>query len=423
MCQNLHAQEDTTQVSEENLKTKVEELQGSLEALTESFTETKNTVDLLKKIKISGYIQTQLQSAQSDGIASFAGGNFPAGMHNRLMIRRGRLKILYDNDLTNYVIQIDATEKGLGLKDIYFYAKDPWLKNFAVKAGVFDRPFGFEISYSSSSRETPERSRIFQILFPGERDLGISFESAISDRETIFNYLNFKAGMFAGNGVNPEVDNYKDFIGRLGFSLPFYEQNLALDGGISIYAGKVKVQPGKNLYTLNDSAEAIPNSIESSAARNYYGLDFQLYYTLPVIGSFSIRSEFITGNQAGGSTQNSTSPTSLLTGDVYLRNFTGFYIMYVQNLGESNQLLFKYDSYDPNTDVNGNEIGLNTNNKLGPADIKYTTLGIGLVHYYDDNIKLTCYYDSIANETTQNLNGFKEDIRDNVFTFRIQYKF
>ena len=279
---------------------KLTEVKGSVDGINETVLEMKSVVDALKKIKISGYIQAQFQSAEIDGANTFSGGNFNAGMHNRFMIRRGRLKVTYDNDLSQYVLQIDATERGLALKDAYIYVKDPWLKTFALKGGVFDRPFGFEISYSSSSRETPERSRIFQTLFPGERDLGASIE--ILPTDDFLSHFNFKGGLFAGNGVNPEVDNQKDFIGRLGFTLPFYEENLAIDGGVSGYVGKVKLASGKYLYTVDSPTLALKDSTTNVgwADRNYIGFDMQIYYDLPILGGFSLRGEYITGKQPGG---------------------------------------------------------------------------------------------------------------------------
>ncbi|MEW6194621.1 MAG: porin [Bacteroidota bacterium] len=410
-------EEDTTKT---NVESKVEEVKGALEGLNESYLETKTIVDALKKIKISGYVQAQYQSAERDGAASYTGGNFGAGIHNRYMVRRGRLKVAYDNDITQYILQIDATEKGLGLKDAYAMFKEPWLRTFGLKAGIFDRPFGFEISYSSSSRESPERSRLFQTLFPGERDLGASLE--ISQPEGDFSFVNFKGGFFAGNGVNPEVDNQKDFIGRLGFSFPFYEENLGIDFGFSTYIGKVKRAEGKTIYTVN-SASLASTSTELWADRKYFGFDLQVYYSLPILGGFTLRGELIGGDQAGSSASSSTSPTSLFTGDIYQRNFLGYYLMYVQNIGEQNQFVAKYDVYDPNSDVNGNEIGAAVAAKLGAGDIKYSTLGLGLVHYWDDNIKFIFYYDIVKNETSKNLAGFTEDLKDNVFTLRMQYKF
>ena len=416
-----YAQEDSTKTNSDELKSKIEELKGALDGLNESYLETKSTVDALKKIKLSGYIQAQYQTTDTDGASTFSGGNFAAGMHNRFMIRRGRLKITYDNDITNYVLQLDATEKGLGLKDAYILLKEPWLRTFGLKAGVFDRPFGFEISYSSSSREAPERSRMFQTLFPGERDLGASLE--ILPIEGPFSFLNFKGGLFAGNGINPEVDNQKDFIGRLGFSFPFYEENLAIDGGVSIYTGGVKLAAGKSIYTVNSASLATADTKSAYADRNYLGFDAQLYYSLPLLGNFTLRGEYIGGKQAGASASANASPTALQTGDLYLRNFSGYYINYVQNLGDRNQFVVKYDVFDPNSDVAGDEIGANTAAKLGSGDIKYSTLGLGLVHYWDDNIKFVFYYENVSNETSNKLGGFDSDLKDNVFTFRIQYKF
>lgn len=421
MFSRVNAQQDTTaRAAAQEAKEKAEELKDAINGLNESYLETKATVDALKKIKISGYIQAQFQSADMDGISSFAGGNFGAGIHNRFMIRRGRIKFNYDNDLTQYVLQLDATEKGLGLKDAYVSFKEPWLKTFGVTAGVFDRPFGFEISYSSSRRESPERSRLFQSLFPGERDLGMKLE--VFPTSGFLSNFNFKGGFFAGNGINPETDNNKDFIGRFGFSFPFTDENLAIDGGISIYSGSVVLPSGKSLVTVNNPTSATTQTGVADPSRSYLGLDAQLYYELPLLGRFTLRGEYISGKQPGTATSNA-SFTALPTGDLYLRNFAGYYLMWVQNLGDKDQFVLKYDSYDPNTDVAGDQIGQFAAAKLGAGDIKYSTLGLGLVHYWDDNVKFIFYYDSVSNETTANLAAFKDDLSDNVFTFRIQYSF
>jgi len=413
-------EQDTTTTTPEE---KIAEVKGSVEGINETVLEMKSVLDALKKIKISGYIQAQFQSAEIDGANSaFQGGIFPSGTHNRFQLRRGRLKISYDNDLSQYVLQIDATEKGIQLKDAYILAKEPWLKTFALKGGVFDRPFGFEISYSSSNREAPERSRLFQTLFPGERDLGASLE--IFPTSGPLSYFNFKGGLFTGNGVNLEIDNAKDFIGRLGFTLPFYEANLAIDGGVSGYSGQVKLPSGKYFYTVNSPSVALVDSSTniSYVDRNYVGFDLQVYYDLPVIGGFSLRGEYITGKQPAGPLT-SVSPVILLPTDLYLREFAGYYINYVQNLGDRFQLVVKYDVYDPNTSVSGDEIGNVAAAKLGPADIKFSTLGFGLVHYWDDNVKFVFYYDMVENETTNNISAYNNDLKDDVFTVRMQYKF
>jgi phosphate-selective porin len=418
----IHAQEDTTAA-------KVAELKDALNGLNESYLETKATVDALKKIKISGYIQTQYQATDGDGnslysgmnaIGNFQGGAFSTGLNNRFLVRRGRVKVNYDNDLTQYVLQIDVTEKGLGIKDAYVSFTEPWLKTFSLTGGVFDRPFGFEISYSSSSREAPERSRMFQTLFPGERDLGMKLE--VRPQQGPLSFFNLKAGMFAGNGTNVETDNNKDFIGRLGFSFPFTDENLAIDGGVSIYSGAVTLPTGKTVYTVSNPSLVAADPSNLNVSRSYTGFDLQFYYELPLLGRFTLRGEYISGKQPGLASDN-RSFTAAPAADIYLRNFMGYYINWVQNLGDKFQFVLKYDVYDPNTDVTGDDIGKVAAAKLGVADVMYSTLGIGLVHYWDENVKLVFYYDMPKNETSANLANYTSVYNQNVFTFRIQYKF
>lgn len=429
MSASIFAQEETTTSEKtDSVAHEIENLKGHIDGLNEILTEVKNSVDGLKKLKVSGYVQTQYQTAQQDGIKSLAGGNFGANMHNRFSVRRGRVKFDYKNTFNDYainqfVVQIDITEKGLGVKDAYLRLNEQWFKSFSLTAGVFDRPFGFEIGYSSSQRETPERSRVFQSLFPGERDLGLKLEflpEELSPLEDL-KFMNIKAGIFAGNGINPETDNYKDFIGRLGFTFPSYELNLSLDFGFSGYLGNVSVPTGKKYITDNITKAQLVTT-EKFAERKYFGADFQLYYDLPLLGGMSLRGEYLTGKQPGTSSAN-TSFTALPTGDIYERNFNGYYLLYLQNLGESNQFVVKYDVYDPNTDAEGDEIGKNADAKLGAADLKYSTLGLGLIHHWDENIKFVFYYDMVKNEVTKNLKDYSSELKQDVFTIRLQYKF
>lgn len=418
---HLFAQEAEQKTTDE----KIEEVKGQAEGMNETLLELKSTLDALKKIKLSGYVQAQFQSAQNDGVKSFAGGDFSAPLHNRFVLRRGRLKVNYDNDLTQYVIQIDITQGGLATKDAYVSIKEPWLKSFSLTSGIFDRPFGFEISYSSSSRETPERTRLFQTLFPGERDLGAKIEYASTDG--LLSFLTVKAGLFTGNGIGAETDNAKDFIGRVGVQLPFADENFEIDGGVSAYVGKVRLDDGKKQYKLDNTATVAVDSTTRYIHRNYIGFDAQLYYDLPVIGGFSLRGEFITGKQPG--TSGNSTAYKVTNGDAYSRNFYGYYINYVQNIGLQNQFVLKYDVYDPNKDVKGSEIGaVGVSSKFGAADIKYSTLGLGWVYHWDSNVKFVFYYDMVKNETVAStaagaLVPFKSDLKDNVFTCRVQYKF
>ena len=419
--------QDTTDVA---TKEEVGEVKGAVEGINETLLEMKSTVDALKKIKVSGYIQAQYRITDTPGASSVAGGNFPANVRSQFQVRRGRFKINYDNDLTQYVIQVDVTQGGVGIKDAYVSVKEPWLKAIGLTAGVFDRPFGFEISYSSSSRETPERSRLFQTLFPGERELGAKIE--ITPENGPLSVFNLKAGIF--NGVLStanENDRNKDFIGRLGFQLPFDEANLAIDGGVSLYSGKV-TNNSKFVYTTDVTSGRY--TVDSTASNNggsfgraYYGGDIQVYYDIPVIGGASLRGEYIQGQQPSTSSSSGFYNPSSAGTPLYIRDFKGFYVNYIQNIGVKHQLIVKYDVYDPNTRAYADGIGA-PGSTLNAADLTYTTLGFGWIYHWDSNVKFVFYYDNVMNEkinasATGSLAQYKDDVKDNVFTLRAQYKF
>lgn len=459
-------------------KEDVENVKGALDGLNESYLETKTTVDALKKIKISGYVQTQFQA--TDGITgstfnggslpapgAYSGGAFPNDVASRFSVRRGRIKFNYDNDLTQYVMQFDVTQGGFGIKDMYASIKEPYLKLATFTGGIFDRPFGFEISYSSSNREAPERSRLYQTLFPGERELGAKIELAPQDG--FLSMFNAKVGVFNGNNNNNnENDNQKDIIGRIGAQIPLVEQNLEIDGGLSFYSGKV-TNNSNSVATISTDASGnkiwsvdVNNlNIGKTSDRSYFGVDMQLYYDLPVLGGLSLRGEYITGTQPGTSGSSSfyqyskatvatlnnpdlivtnqkdtlkagtvkiTDPTkNVSAATLYSRKFAGWYINYIQNIGMSEQIVVKYDVYDPNTDLKSTDVGVNGITTAG--DIKFSTLGFGLVHHFDGNVKLTLYYEIVTNEsinaatTNAAMLPYTQDLKDNVLTVRMQYKF
>ena len=62
----------------------------------------------------------------------------------------------------------------------------------------------------------------------------------------------------------------------------------------------------------------------------------------------------------------------------YIRHFNGAFFYFLQNIiNTKHQLLVKYDWYDPNTKVKGNEIGKPGTN-LTAADIKFSYTWIRL---------------------------------------------
>jgi hypothetical protein len=380
-------------------------------------------------------MQPQFQATQTMGAASFSGGNFSEYTNNRFMLRRARVKLDYflpakDDESIKalFTFQVEATERDVNVRDMFVRLFEPEKQNLSLTLGLFARPFGYEVNLSSSYRETPERGRASQTLMPSERDLGVMFTYERLKKRKRNVLVKLDAGVFNGQGKSgpAEFDSYKDFIGR-AYIKPFaFRKNWFVSGGLSFLYGGWR-QDSKYKYTLraneNDKFFLIDSSasnIGAKAPRHYYGGDAQLFYK-HAWGKTEIRSEYWRGLQPGTSAT-TMNPGALPSGPTYIRNFDAAFFYFIQNIGnEKWEFVAKYDWYDPNTKVSSKEIGKSGTN-LTPADIRYDTFGLGLARYFTENLKLLAYYDFVKNETTA-LDGMSHDLKDDVFTFRIQMRF
>jgi hypothetical protein len=388
-------------------------------------------------LKIGGYIQPQFQVAESKGAKAFEGGDFATNVNNRFMLRRSRVRIDYvhfsegKKPSVQIVFQFDANERAFTVRDVWGRIFENKYKLFSFTTGMFARPFGFETNLSSSDRETPERGRMNQTLMKSERDLGAMVSLESRRKDNLLKYLRADAGFFNGQGINAagDFDNTKDFIGNLALKTYHLSKQVTIAAGVSLLHGGL-MQNTKYVYTTGDVAGVKKVTIDSAATnitktspRQYYGANAQLKYKSNKGLTSELRAEFITGKQTG-TANNTETPVALVSGidGFHIRNFNGAYFYFLQQLFNTrNQLIIKYDWYDPNTKVSGNEIGAAGSN-FTAANIKYSTLGIGYVNYLTDNVKLVLYYANVVNEKTQ-LANYTNDVKDNVLTCRLQFRF
>lgn len=381
----------------------------------------------------SGYFQPQFQATQTKGAENYSGGNFGEFSNNRFMLRRARIRFDYahftDDGLprAQVVMQFDGSERGVVIRDFWSRFYENKFQLFHITMGMFARPFGYEVNVSSGDRETPERGRMSQILMRTERDLGAMISVEPRKKSNPFRLLKFDVGVFNGQGLTgpQEYDSYKDFISRLSLKSYPLSHKVSVSGGLSFMEGGL-VQNSKYVYRMNgpDGAKAFvvdssSNNIGAKAPRRYRGLDGQIKIKNPW-GTSQLRGEYWWGKQSA-SAEESNTPGSVLDEPYYIRDFNGAFIYYLQNIvTEQHQLILKYDFYDPNVKLKGTEIGSVQNSHN--ADIKYNTLGFGYTYYLNKHIKVLAWYDMIRNEVTS-LDGYTRDVKDDVFTLRMQFKF
>ena len=383
-------------------------------------------VAILKNLKITGYIQAQAQFSDSTGAkTTMAAGDFPAGSNKRFLLRRGRLKFVYSfNPLSQCAYQIDVTETGIKTKEVYLKLTDPFIHWFNLTAGLQTRPFGYEIALSAGLMEYPERSRTNQSLFNNDYDLGAKL-TIQAPKTSPFNFIKLEGGFFTGSiaGTSPmDFKSAKDFIGQVNVTKSFADEKIKLSGSISYYHGFVpnnstKLHKTQSINDLPIFSEKTVDSL-SNALREYYGADIQFSFANP-LGLTTLQGEYTKGQQVSAKTDIKNPNT--LTGSLYVRHVEGFYILFMQNILQSiHSIIIKYDVFDPNTKASG--IQLSDAGGYTSQDVKYGDLGLGYICHINSNTKLLVYYDINKNEST-GIKGYTKDVKDNVWTVRLQYKF
>ncbi len=398
--------------------------QGQQELSTDSLLKRisllEQKVSDMKKLYVGGFMHVQWSASPQAGVQRVGDGpNVLVGEsdYNRVGIRRGRIITSYEDKGLLGFLQCDLTEKGVLLVDAFIHLQDPWLKTASLNGGLFSDPFGLEVPFATFNLESIEKSRVIKTIFPDDKDLGAVV--AIQPRaQSSLSGLKVEAGLLTGNGLGKDADNYTDFIAHLTFNKTTNRVKYGL--GASLYLGKVINHKG--FYEMEGKQFALAADTAKFADRIYYGLEGQMSRQLS-IGTFTVRGEFVWGKQPGTSDR-SVSPglTNIITGDTYLRRFSGGYIHLVQNiLNTEHSLTLKYDWYDPNTRLSGNEIGVSAFS--GKGDIAYSTIGLGYLYRMSNHVRLMAYYEMVANEKSRNLVGYEHDLNDNVLTLRMQYWF
>jgi hypothetical protein len=360
------------------LADKLTGIETKLGGLEEAQAATDASVSSLKKLKLSGYIQGRYEHYQTstDGISVSADGKKATPTNtDRFLVRRARLKAVYEGKNAEYLLQIDATGDGVTLKDAEATFVDTWTPfNLRLTLGQFKVPFGYELLQSSGEREMPERSGIVRAYFDGERDRGLRLTAR-------YEFVRLAVALINGNGVKDtsvydgtssygtqDPNKFKDFSGRLGVDFG------SIVGGVSAYLGRgpmtTKVNPGTT--PTDPAVPSTPATITSNyMRRTRLGVDVQGYIDVPEVGGLALKGELIWGSEAAIDWNGVASDSSKNVRKL------GWIVTAVQNVGDHVGVVVRLDQSDPNT---------------AKDDDKVTTLGGGVLLYASNNLKTTIVY-------------------------------
>jgi opacity protein-like surface antigen len=356
------------------LADRVTGLETKLGGLEETQAATDASVNSLKKLKVSGYIQGRYEHSQAsvDGLKS--DGKTPTNA-DRFLVRRGRLKAAYEGKNAEYVLQIDATGDGVTLKDAEATFVDTWTPlNLRLTVGQFKVPFGYELVQSSGDREMPERSGIIKAYFDGERDRGLRLTAR-------YEFLRLAIALINGNGVKDtsvykstslfgtqDPNQFKDVVGRLGIDLG------DVVASVSAYFGR---GPMETTVKASSIAGDPPTITYDYMRRTRLGADLQGYIDVPGVGGLALKGEVLWGSEAAIDWHGVGSDPSKNVRKL------GWIATAVQNIGDQIGVVVRVDQFDPNTAKDKDKV---------------TTVGGGALYHVSSNLKVTLVYQHAIEE-------------------------
>jgi phosphate-selective porin len=383
----------------DSLKDVITVHEGKITALEERVIVNEADLGKLNKIKVSGYIQAQWETYGKDLIKI----NEP---DNTFYIRRARIKFTYEmTDGVKFVLQPDFSTGNLSLKDAYAVVNIPKIKDLTLWAGQFNR-INYEVEYSSSQREILERSRVIRAIYPGEREVGVKLEYIGSGIPLKFQLMAMN-GNFTGNQPK-DVDSKKDLMGRIVYSIKMPSAGLGIDLGFNGYYGGNRAKT--NEYILNTIGVTDSAFAGHYLDKKWTGGEIQIF--ADVLGGMSLKGEYVSGVNSSASTIALTATrTAKMADPNKIKNFKGYYIYFVKNIGPRNQFVGRYDYYDPNSKLSGDAAG---------KDLYYKTFTLAWQYYLNDNIRISVNYEMPENEINASTTA---DLKDNTLGVRVQAKF
>jgi len=383
----------------------------SSDSVAARLTDVERLASILQGLTVNGWVQAEWQQFDQ-GTDQGGRAIFADQRRNLFTIRRARLRLQHTiSKLAGYSFQINGNETGVSLVDAYVYAQPFSTDQLTITLGQQNRPNG-EVIRSSAFRESIERAQVVRALYPNERDLGLVIGV---HQEVLPGFApQLQVGLFNGVGIAAETDPYKDIVARLVLPvMSAKESPVKLDIGGSIYHGGVPQASDTVLQSRNNEIDTVLSPRQGNnpgwGNRQNFNIEAEARMDLTSLGTTTVRGEYITGRRP---VMEGRTGSQLL----HVRNLSGFYAYFVQNIGTWGQVAAKYEGYDRNTDLAGSAV-------RAAADLGYTVLGFG-VNIFVDKARFTLWYE-MPHTATGELplaDGTAPDITDNKTTVRFQYR-
>jgi hypothetical protein len=399
-------------------------------------------LDVLRDLglSISGYVQAQYEWSDLSEDELLQGG--VVMNRDRFSIRRGRLRIAGEWDHFALELELDGnTTRGafFGLRrttvGVLWRNEDRALPPYLdLRVGLTEIPFGHEVRQGQRDWLFMERSLGSLSFFRGPLDTGVRANGGIGPfRYDVAVMGGTPLDDRAGQGFALDPTSAPDVVGRLGAQMD-ESPDFELGGGVSFLWG-TGFHPGEDAQKgrlewrdLNESGTfdtgeliAIPGRAATPSLtfeRWAFNADASAGFRSPIgwtrvfveatIASNLDRSFFVADPIALGADVRETSAYVALTQDIFEWGFVGF----------------RYDYYDPNSDLIDQRRGISI-----PADAAIHSFSplVGLrlpgALVPGFGARIAFQYDAILDALGRDERGVPADLRNDQFTIRVQGEF
>ncbi len=381
-------------------------------------------------VTVSGYLQSQYESHQDSQDDLKQGGGL--WNQNRFLLRRARLRVEREWEWTSMLLELDGnTVSGpaFGVQKAeasiqYRGSRSAPLGPLAkATLGVFDTPFGQELVESPRKRFFLERSLASRSFFPAEPDLGARVSGEVAWLRWAVAVVNGEPlGSKSGYPLQ-DPNGGKDLVLRAGVDTTIGSR-VELASGVSLLNGKGfhKGTPGTKSSVqwrdLNEDGQiqsleltplfGVAPSPSQSFERWLVGADLRLRARSPY-GVTSLTAEA----SAGTNMDRGLYVADPVGAGVDVREL-GYQVGLVHELPSWGAFGARMDFYDPNADFLDRQGG-----KLLPTSQSIRTWS-AMAALVTSRARLVLQYDIVRDKLGRDARGVPADLKNDVWTLRLQ---
>jgi hypothetical protein len=394
-------------------------------------TPTPQAAGQLPGYRVSGYLQTQLESHQDSEDQVRQGGLLLN--QNRFLLRRGRLRVERTWEHAEMILELDAntingpTVAARTAEASLFYrgsqaAADPPL----IKAtmGIFNVPLGRELTEGPKKRHFVERTFASRAFFTGEPDVGLRLSGGID-------FFRYAVAAVNGEPIDErsgfalrDPNGSKDLVARFGLDAPLSDA-VRVAGGASMLRGKgfhPGTPAGKNQLVWRDlNEDGLPQQNEISSAPGLAALPSENFdrWAVGVDAELSVTSSLGVTHVFGEIVAASNLDRGLFVADPVIASQDirelGYHVGLVQEIAPYALLGLRFETYDPNADFLDKRQG-----KLLPSTQRIEVFSPMVGLQLPGRAKLIYQVDFIRDFLARDRLGVPIDMRNDQSTLRLQ---